>query len=330
MTAKINVWLREGLLLFLLTALSYGCDEPESHGENQPIAQNPNPVSGLPTTGGMTIGADAGAALPSAGLEAGVNIGPNNPRGDAASTAPIEAGVTAPIDAAGTTPVQTDAAGSAGPDGGAMRPDPGFPDKDFSNPVVPCEKGKLMGSEVIIMGDSFYALSGQIQRNLETLARTAGAPAPYRAFAVTGATLRGSGQIPGQYDRALRGGPVKLVIMDGGGNDQYTSYCTQCPGIVDQLFSHMAENGTTDVLYTFYPDPGNPIGSASFKPFHDMLRLTIREACVKQTALRCHFLDLRPFWMAGDTSDGLHPTASGARHVADAIWAFMQKDCLAQ
>ena len=326
MTAKVKTWLREGLLLSLLApiALSYACDEPASDDGTQPFSQNPNPLGG-PTTGGT----DPSATPPGAGLDAGVAMSPN-PGRDAASTAPIDAGVMAPVDAGGTTPAQSDAAGSSGPDGGAMRPDPGFPDKDFSNPVMPCEKGKLKGSEVIIMGDSFYALSGQIQRNLESLATAAGAPAPYREFAVSGATLRGSGQIPGQYDAALQGGPIKLVIMDGGGNDQYTSYCAQCPGIVEQLFAHMAESGTTDVLYTFYPDPGNPIGSASFKPFHDMLRLTIREVCVKQKALRCHFLDLRPFWVAGDTTDGLHPTASGARHVADAIWSFMQKECLAQ
>jgi hypothetical protein len=82
-------------------------------------------------------------------------------------------------------------------------------------------------------------------------------------------------------------------------------------------------------MYTVYPDPGNPIGSASFKPFHDMLRLTLREVCVKTTALRCHFY-LRPFWVAGDASDGLHPTGSGAKHVGDAIWDMMVKDCVAQ
>jgi len=217
----------------------------------------------------------------------------------------------------------------AGSAGAGSATDPGFSDKDFYNPVMPCEKGKLKGSEIIIMGESFYALSGEIQRNVEALAKAAGSPNPYRGFAVSGTTL-GNNQIPSQYDRALMGGDIKLVIMDGGGNDQYNRYCEECPGIVEKLFAHMAENGTQDVLYTFYPDPGNPIGSAPFKKYHDMLRLTIREVCTKTTALRCHFLDLRPFWKAGDTDDGLHPTASGARHVADAIWAFMQKDCLGQ
>lgn len=215
--------------------------------------------------------------------------------------------------------------------GGAAAPasDPGFPDKDFHQPVMPCEMGKLQGSEIIIMGESFYALSNEIQRDLEGNAKMAGSPQPYRGFAVSGTTL-GNNQIPSQFDRALMGGPVKLVIMDGGGNDQYNRYCEECPGIVEKLFAHMAESGVKDVLYTFYPDPGNPIGSAPFKKYHDMLRLTIREVCVKETALRCHFLDLRPFWKPGDTNDGLHPTSSGARHVADAIWDFMKADCLGQ
>lgn len=230
---------------------------------------------------------------------------------------------------AGMTPTTAPMDPSAAAGNGAPAADPGFPDKDYYNPAVPCEKGKLKGSEIIIMGESFYALSGEIQRDLEGLAKAAGSPSPYRGFAVSGTTL-GNNQIPSQFDRALMGGDVKLVIMDGGGNDQYNRYCEECPGIVEKLFAHMAESGVEDVLYTCYPDPGNPIGSAPFKQYHDMLRLTIREVCVATSVVRCHFLDLRPFWKDGDTNDGLHPTASGAKHVSEAIWAFMQKDCIGQ
>lgn len=213
----------------------------------------------------------------------------------------------------------------------AMDPpaDPGFPDGDYYNPVTPCEQGALQGGEVVILGDSFYALSGEIKRNLDALAQAAGTPSPYRSNAVSGATLARNG-IPGQFDRALQGGPVKLVIMDGGGNDSIAGSCPACAGIVKDLFAHMAESGVEDVLYTYYPDPGNPPGTGAFKPNLDELRLAIREVCVMETALRCHFQDLRPYWENGDTVDGLHPTASGARHVADAIWGFMRKDCLAQ
>jgi hypothetical protein len=56
----------------------------------------------------------------------------------------------------------------------------------------------------------------------------------------------------------------------------------------------------------------------------------MQAVCEASTAPVCHWLDLRPVWVDGDTQDGLHPTESGGEHVGDLIWSELVKDCLAQ
>ena len=93
----------------------------------------------------------------------------------------------------------------------------------------------------------------------------------------------------------------------------------------------MATAGVQEVIYTRYPEPGNPPGSnATLKGNLDILMPKMQTVCEGTTAPKCHWVDLRPVWVNGDTSDGLHPTQSGGNHVGDAIWAEMVKDCIAQ
>jgi hypothetical protein len=56
----------------------------------------------------------------------------------------------------------------------------------------------------------------------------------------------------------------------------------------------------------------------------------MQQVCEASTAPVCHWLDLRPVWKDGDTTDGLHPTQSGGEHVGDLIWQFMVDECLGQ
>jgi len=199
-----------------------------------------------------------------------------------------------------------------------------------------CEKGQIEPSEVVIIGESFYALPpNYIQKRIEQNAIAAGslnANATYRNFAISATWLsRPPGDIPSQFDTALADGPVKFIIMDGGGNDCMQSPCDSCPGIFETLLNKMAESGVQDVIYTRYPEPGNPPGSNTIlKQNLDTLMPKMEQVCVAATGLRCHWVDLRPVWVNGDTTDGLHATASGGEHVGDAIWAKMVEECLAQ
>jgi hypothetical protein len=197
-----------------------------------------------------------------------------------------------------------------------------------------CQKGQAKPSELVFMGESFYAIDPQYnEKRVEGDAQAAGslaAGAKYRNVAVSGQPM--SYIAATEWDEATKGGTVKSVIMDGGGIDCLTS--SSCPACADEfttLLGKMATEGVQDVIYTRYPEPGNPPGSnAALKTCLDTTMPKMQTVCAGSTTPRCHWLDLRPVWVDGDTADGLHPTQSGGNHVGDAIWAEMVKDCIAQ
>src|SRR5690606_41058097 len=126
--------------------------------------------------------------------------------------------------------------------------------------------------------------------------------------------------------------PVNVVLMDGGGND-----CLQMnnpDGAYDAavpLFQNMAQNGTEDVVYFFYPDPLGPLASGTLRTCLDALRPRMQELCDNLTAPRCHFIDLRPGSPDSDVlTDGIHPTPPACKNAADQVWAVMQQECIAQ
>ena len=196
-----------------------------------------------------------------------------------------------------------------------------------------CQKGQVTPSEVVFMGESFYAIAPQYnETRVESDAQAAGslaAGAKYRNVAVSGQTMNYIATT--EWTAATQGGTVKVVIMDGGGIDCMSSSCSTCPGDFTTLLGKMATAGVQDVIYTRYPEPGNPPGSnTTLKGNLDILMPKMQTVCEGTTSPRCHWVDLRPVWVNGDTSDGLHPTQSGGDHVGDAIWAEMVKDCIAQ
>jgi hypothetical protein len=201
-----------------------------------------------------------------------------------------------------------------------------------------CEKGRVKGNEVVIMGESFYAIAPQyIQNVIQDNARQAGAldaNETYRNVAVSGQNMNYIATT--EWTAATQGGAsVKFVIMDGGGIDCLGSAggaaCSSCPGTFEGLLDKMATAGVEDVIYTRYPEPGNPPGSnANLKACLDSTMPNMQKVCEASTMPRCHWVDLRPVWVNGDTQDGLHPTQSGGDHVGDLIWSEMVKLCLAQ
>jgi hypothetical protein len=197
-----------------------------------------------------------------------------------------------------------------------------------------CQKGQVAAKEVVFMGESFYALAPQYnEKRVEADAQKAGAlasGATYRNVAASGQPMS---YIAGtEWTQATQGGTVKVVIMDGGGIDCLNGgSCPTCASQFTTLLGKMATAGVQDVIYTRYPEPGAPPGSdANLKKCLDTVMPTMQPVCEGATGLKCHWVDLRPVFVAGDTTDGLHPTQSGGDHVGDAIWAEMVKDCIAQ
>lgn len=195
-----------------------------------------------------------------------------------------------------------------------------------------CVRDQVQPSEVIFIGDSFIALGLNIPNALEAIARAAGSLGQnerYRMNAVSGALL-GNNQIPNQYMSAVNAGPVKVVLMNGGGNDCLQNNPNPAYSAAMSLFQNMAQRNTEHVVYFFYPDPLGSFASGNLKPCLDGLRPRMQSLCEGLTQPRCHFIDLRPGWTDVHTSDGIHTTAEGGRFVAEKVWAAMQQNCIAQ
>jgi lysophospholipase L1-like esterase len=202
---------------------------------------------------------------------------------------------------------------------------------------------KIKGSEVLVIGESFIAMSHEITRFLEQHARNAGifdSNDSFRDNSVSGTRLSGgiSPTIPQQYQNAIQQSPVKYVIMDGGGND-----CLQSGGsatsdnpelqnavnAAQTLLNQMNNDGVVKVIYFFYPEPqGGFFGDLKAKL--DVLRPMIQNVVISTNNPNCYWLDLRPVFEGHYsqyiTSDGIHPTSSGCEATADAIWNIIQQN----
>jgi len=208
---------------------------------------------------------------------------------------------------------------------------------------TPTTQTKVKGSEVLVIGESFIAMSHEITGNLQTNARNAGiinANESFRDNSVSGTRLSGgiSPNIPQQYQNAIQQGPVKYVIMDGGGND-----CLQSGGTASSsnpelqnavsaaqtLLNKMKSDGVVKVIYFFYPEPqGSYFGDLKAKL--DVLRPMIQNVVNSTSNPKCYWLDLRPVFEGKYsqyiTSDGIHPTSAGCKATADAIWKVVQQN----
>ncbi len=209
--------------------------------------------------------------------------------------------------------------------------------------ATPTGSSTISGNQVIVIGESFIAMSHEITRNLETLARNAGILPSGQSFidnSVSGTRLSGgiSPQIPQQYANGNTGKTVRWVIMDGGGNDCLQGSCStpptsSCTDLVNAtnaartLLTQMGNDGVVKVLYFFYPEP---VGSSydALKAKLDVLRPMIQNVVSSTAKPVCYWLDLRPVWNGHPeyTSDGIHPTSAGAQATANAIWQVIQQN----
>jgi lysophospholipase L1-like esterase len=210
-----------------------------------------------------------------------------------------------------------------------------------------CEKGTTKGKDVLLIGDSFIALSHDITKDLIAIARDAGALAAsdsYRDNSVSGTQLSGgiSPQIPVQYANGEKDAPAKVVIMDGGGNDMLNNTCSDPPtescqaiqnavGAVRDLLVQMGKDGVETVVYFFYPENQK---NATQRAKVDVLRTQLQEVCYSSVSPKCYGVDLRPVFDGHFDeyvlSDGIHPTAAGSQASSEAIWSVMEKNCIAQ
>lgn len=275
---------------------------PQSGGGGATSAGS-SPTGGTPSFSGSTAAGGAGAANGGSG---GVSVAGGSSGGAGAATG-----------GAG--------AGAGGGSGGSGSPGD-------------CVKGQTKGNQVAVIGESFIAASHGITKQIESDAKAAGSLAQGEQYidkSVSGTLLSGGGgdAIPKQYDKAKAGGPIKYVLMDGGGND-----CLQANNgdaalaAAQTLFQTMATDKVEKVVYFFYPDPLGSFASGTLKTCLDALRPKMKALCDGLTGPKCYWLDLRTVWNGHNeyTSDGIHPTPAGDKATGDAIWGVMKQNCVAQ
>ncbi len=222
------------------------------------------------------------------------------------------------------------------------------------------------GSEVVMIGDSYFALSestsppaGEITQHLQGLASAAGALASgdaYRFYYKSGANMATYPTsfvtpIPSQFGAAVNTNPdIRYVIMDGGGNDillQNTSCIsvaattpisdackTDIQNTIDtanKLFATMKTAGVQKIIYFFYPHlPTTTYPSVNV--VMDYAYPLVKAAC-DASPIPCYFIDTRPAFDGKDAQyigpDNIHPTTAGSDVIAGLIWQTMQQECVA-
>jgi lysophospholipase L1-like esterase len=212
------------------------------------------------------------------------------------------------------------------------------------------------GSQVVMIGDSYLALSGEMTAQLLRYARGAGTLAEsdsYRTYYVSGTQMSGGliqPSIPTQFQQAVTADPhIRYVVMDGGGNDILvgnSSCITTSPApanascvqtlkdAVDAatgLFQQMKAAGVEKVVYFFYPHL-----PTSGKPYVNQMldyAFPIVKAACSDAIIPCYFVDTRPAFEGHPEyigPDGIHPTAAGSDVIATLVWEQMQQACVAQ
>lgn len=210
--------------------------------------------------------------------------------------------------------------------------------------------------EVVFLGDSYvdYAVA---HPNLETLVSNDAAKdgalmagQAYRSYAVAGATMAAASlnMIPPQWPSAkTASADIKVVIMDGGGNDVLINN-PQCknPGsqndatckmvvnntvmAVGNLIDDFKKTGVGDLIYFFYPHA--PTGGADISDY--ALGILQNSAkLVTDANFRMYVVDLVPLFNNHSDYyylDGIHANATGEQVIADAIYAVMKDHCIAQ
>ena len=185
--------------------------------------------------------------------------------------------------------------------------------------------------QVVMLGDSIFALSGEIANELERLSGEV-----YRSYYVSGAEMEGGfvRPIPRQYNRAYnQDSDIRTIIMDGGGNDIQIGAAAKCTGrevtadcmdalqaaleAADQLFSDMRADGVQNIIYMnyFY------ILNEDKKPAFDWMHGQMEALASRYDAI---VVDPMPYMdpsLIGN--DNIHPTDEGSQMLANLIWDAM-------
>lgn len=208
-----------------------------------------------------------------------------------------------------------------------------------------CDRPQLEKRDCVVMlGDSIFALSDEETQFLEELSGVS-----YRHYYVSGAEMEGGlvTSIPEQYEKAIRDGAVRTVIMNGGGNDVLisgrkecsTPYGTplseDCLDIIDDvkaaseaMLLKMAADGVRNIIWQGYYHSKN----SNFWQVSEYTNTVTKQGLVEFQATFPHmkviFVDIQPYFNKYQSSqytifDGIHPTAKTSEKLANLVWDAM-------
>ncbi|MFP2960798.1 SGNH/GDSL hydrolase family protein [Myxococcus sp. 1LA] len=222
-----------------------------------------------------------------------------------------------------------------------------------------CGLGELMSApwipdadndNVVFLGDSIFALSGEIQSAIHVTAGNT-----FRNYTTSGAEIEGgliTPSVRGQFDLAESANPnSRIVVMDGGGNDiliptialadpydcktqwyEFGRLSRSCQEYIDDIYvdvanllNDMSTSGVTDVVYLgYYHTKGGLLGADDLDEAVDYGDEILAAAC-SNAVVDCGFVDPRQVMTNADIkSDGVHPSTSGSNKIAGLIWAELE------
>ncbi len=185
----------------------------------------------------------------------------------------------------------------------------------------------------MIIGDSIFALSGDVQEYLEDSLNES-----IDSYARVGCQMNGGNficsstyAVPRQYARADKRG-IETVIMNGGGNDFLlgegascgsgaTNACKEILFAVEETISGLVEDmhsdGIDEIVFMGYYDT---TASSQNNALNDY---SMEYKIANYPAMGVKFVDTRFAFRGNESSyiksDGIHPTAAGSRVLADLI-----------
>lgn len=204
-------------------------------------------------------------------------------------------------------------------------------------------------NKVVTIGDSIFALSGELQDNLEGYAGET-----FRQYTISGAEITGgifATDIATQFQIAKSDDAnIETVVMDGAGNDilipiitlldihdcktqwyEWWGLSRSCKNLIDDLsvdvtnvLNTIDASGVDNVIFLGYYYTKNALlllDSAEEAVDYGNMRLA--QACANSNA-NCTFIDPRSTINDNDIIiDGIHPSSSGSLKLANLVWPVL-------
>ncbi|MCF8110451.1 MAG: SGNH/GDSL hydrolase family protein [Desulfobacteraceae bacterium] len=205
-----------------------------------------------------------------------------------------------------------------------------------------CEPDSLENKDCVVMlGDSIFALSEDETRFLEELSGDS-----YRHYYVSGAQMTGGmvDTIPEQYETAIAEGPIRTVVLDGGGNDVLigaqaecsTEYGTElsqsCLQVLDEvseeteaLLERMKADGVQNIIWQGYYYTDNETLWQVADVSAERAIAEMEEFQANNPEINAIYVDPRPHFdkyqaSSYTTMDGIHPTEGASETLANLLW----------